>query len=249
MNDEIITGIHSISHALLNPKRSHMKLFLGNSGVGELDRSKKELGFSVDNLEVDRVGDSALQDQASKEFKKRDFTYQRVPSNMFLISQQLEQKHAGQLYGGIEEGAYKKMLCLDQITDVHNIGAIFRTASFYGVDAIVLSRKGEFRLPPSFFRISSGAREYIDLIKVPNLSRTLTKVAELGTYCLGFSEHESSSSGEAKGPTCLVMGSEDKGLSNAVQRCLENFVCLEAKGSIKSLNVSVAAAIGMEKFF
>ncbi|MAF76588.1 MAG: hypothetical protein CME60_00400, partial [Halobacteriovoraceae bacterium] len=47
---------------------------------------------------------------------------------------------------------------------------------------------------------------------------------------------------------CLVMGAEDTGLSNATRRVLEKFVSLTPQGQIKSLNVSVAAALSMEKF-
>ena len=48
---------------------------------------------------------------------------------------------------------------------------------------------------------------------------------------------------------CLVLGSEEKGLSNATLRLLDRKVKFVAQGKIHSLNVSIASAIAMEHFF
>jgi 23S rRNA (guanosine2251-2'-O)-methyltransferase len=48
---------------------------------------------------------------------------------------------------------------------------------------------------------------------------------------------------------CLVLGAEDKGLSSAVTRIMDDMVALIPSGPIKSLNVSVAAAIAMDRIF
>jgi 23S rRNA (guanosine2251-2'-O)-methyltransferase len=177
---------------------------------------------------------------------------QRVPSNIFLKAEALETLTLNELYKKVEGQDSFRALMLDQVTDVHNLGAIMRTAAFYNIDCVIYGKKGEERLSPGFFRVASGATEYLPLVQAGNLSKLLRKFDELGVECVGLAEeadsHDSPSASETSGKLCLVMGAEETGLSNAVRRSIEKFVSLPARGPIKSLNVSVAAALAMEKF-
>ena len=140
---------------------------------------------------------------------------------------------------------------MDQVTDVHNGAAILRTASFFGVDCVLVAMKGNFGRSPTFSRIASGSIEHVKIIKVASLPKTLNKLKDKKVLCIGLSEH----AGAELEPinydysTCLVLGAEDVGLSNAVSRVLDKNVSLRARGEIKSLNVSVASAIAMEKIW
>ena len=178
-----------------------------------------------------------------------DYKYQRIPSNVFLVANTLEELGIAFLYNEIETKPGRKILCLDQVTDTQNAAAILRTAAFFGIDYLLVSYKGSFGVGPSFSRNASGALEYIPIVKGAALPRTLTKLKELGVTCIGFSEHASGEMEVGEGHTCLVLGAEDKGLSSAVTRILDQTVALESQGPIKSLNVSVAAALAMNKFF
>ena len=83
------------------------------------------------------------------------------------------------------------------------------------------------------------------------MSRIVSKLSELGVETVGLSEHAENTLGEHDEPAahCLVLGTEETGLSNAVKRKVDRWVKLESQGHIKSLNVSVAAAVSMEKVF
>ena len=85
-----------------------------------------------------------LQEEAQQIFMDLDFEYQRVPSQIFLVASPLPVLDSGELVNMIEKKEHWKILCLDQITDVHNGAAILRSASFYGVDALVFSSKNTF---------------------------------------------------------------------------------------------------------
>ncbi|MBT4793026.1 MAG: RNA methyltransferase, partial [Halobacteriovoraceae bacterium] len=185
-------------------------------------------------------------------FRDLDLEYQRVPSGVFLICSALEVHDVSVLYKAVETKENLKILCLDQVTDVHNAAAILRTASFYGVDYVVIPDKRSFGLTPSFFRIASGATEFVPLVGVSKLTRTMVKLKELGVNCLALSEHvkgELAPKQFEKQSTCLVFGREDVGISNAVLRVVDNHISLKSLGDTKSLNVSIAAAITMEKCF
>lgn len=243
-NFDIIMGKHSISTVFrLNTRRVDC-LYATDDGLQEL---RKEVKIPKD-VKIKLLAPHALQEEAKRYFSELNFEYTRVPSGLFLKVNAFDWTSIDQCYEDILKNDKIKILCLDQITDVHNGAAILRSASFYGVDYIVFSSKKHFGFAPNFYRIASGATESLKLIAVANLSRFLRKISESGVHVIGLSEHAEDGLEQAlHTKTALVVGSEDKGISNAVMRCLDEKLALKSLGDIKSLNVSVAAAIGMER--
>ncbi len=251
MDFDIVIGIHSIAELLRAKRRRILHVYASEESLDEL---KKREGISKNEIPADKLVLRAthdVQEEAKKWYKKADYEYQRVPSNIFVIAEPVPAKDLNWLYDEMIKRDSFKLLVLDQVTDVHNGAAIMRTAAFYGVDAIMLSSRSTFGVGPGFNRIASGAVEYMEVVKVSALPKTLTKLSEMGVQIIGFSEHAKDSLNTIKvqNKTCLVLGAEDFGLSNAVERLLTTIVALKPQGKIKSLNVSVAAAVAMEKIF
>ena len=246
---DLVIGIHSIAAAIKNDQRTLYKL------VGTAD-SIKELKKQVripDDLKITTLNSHKVQEEAKSYFKELGIEYHRVPSSLFLIASELE-IHSIPYLNDLLKKDHLKIICLDQVTDVHNAGAILRTASFYGVDAVVVPDRKSFGLTPSFFRIASGAAEYVPLIGVSKLTKTITKLQDAGVLCLALSEHAKGDLDLAqiksnKNGVAIVLGREDVGISNAVLRLIKNNISLDSMGDIKSLNVSIAAAVTMEKCF
>ena len=245
----LIIGIHSIIAALENPNRSIYKLVGTEDAIEEI--SKKT---SLEKIKVELCSTHKVQEEAKVYFKQLNLEYHRVPSGVFLLASELEIQGPKFLYDLIYSKTHSKILCLDQITDVHNAAAIIRTASFYGVDAVVIPDKKSFGLTPSFFRIASGAAEFVPLVGVSKLTKTVTKLLTEDVLVLALSEHAKgdltpSEYGKFEKGLCLILGKEDVGISNAVLRLVDHHISLNSFGKIKSLNVASAAAISMEKCF
>lgn len=254
MEFDLIVGVHSIAAALKNPKRNIYRLILTDEGEADLIQRGNVSKIELSNFPVERVSGHKVQELAKSYYRQKNLEYQRVPSQMFLIASEVEILGPAELYAIADNGPFR-ILCLDQITDVHNAGAIIRTAAFYGIDAVVFPGKKSFGFTPSFFRIASGAAEHVQLIAANNLSRVIKKLNELNVTTIGLSEHakrpferKSTNSSSAE-RVCLVLGKEDTGISNAVLRQVQYDLSLKAKGEILSLNVASAAAISMEKCF
>ena len=248
---DLIVGVHSIVAALKNSQRNIYKIVLSDEGEEELIQrgniSKQELS----QFPIEKVSGHKVQELAKNYYKEKKLEYQRVPSQAFLVASEIAVLGPAELYSLTEIGPIK-ILCLDQITDVHNAAAIIRTASFYGVSAVVFPGKKSFGFTPSFFRIASGAAESVKLVSANNLSRVVSKLNELNVVTVGLSEHAANPFNKELVNTeklCLVLGKEDTGISNAVMRQVQFQLCLESQGDIKSLNVASAAAISMEKCF
>ena len=245
---DLIFGLHSISAALTNPRRVHQKLVATDEGLVELQR-KHRINPKNLNVKVELLSSHALQEQAKKLCMHLDLDFTRVPSGVYLHTSPLETYTIQDFLKNPEA----RLLALDQITDVHNGAAILRSACFYGVNGVLVPSEKSFGLTPSFYRIASGAVEYVNLIRVNSLSRAVGQLNEAGYLTVGLSEHSS----ENLNPTdlrqekkiCLLLGAEETGLSNAVARLVQKNMSLPSQGEIKSLNVASAAAIAMEKCF
>jgi 23S rRNA (guanosine2251-2'-O)-methyltransferase len=250
---ELIIGIHSIVSALKNSQRSNFKIYMTEEGKQELLKKAQMSPSQLKSIPHEMLSGHRLQEVAKTYFKKLDLEFQRIPSQIFLITTPLESYDAAWLYDQVIQNKNLKILCLDQITDVHNGAAILRTASFYGVDIVILPSKKSFGLTPSFYRIASGATEFLNLVQVNSLPKTISKLKELEVTLIALTEHSPQPITDeilnSASNLCLVLGQEETGISNAVLRLIDYQLGLISKGEIKSLNVSVAAAIAMEKSF
>lgn len=251
LESEIIIGLHGIKAALENPRRHLLRWIATEEGVMDFN---KRTGKNVKSFpfKIELVASHKLQEEAQKEFLKRQLEFQRVPSQMFAIFEALETLEFEELKRIITSSDNLKILALDQISDVHNGAAILRTAAFYGIDIVLLPQEKSFSLTPSFYRIASGAPEYLKFYRTPHLSRTLGQLKDLGVKLIGLSEHAESaidSSVLNSDKMALVLGAEDVGLSNAVKRQMDDLLAIKPRGIIKSLNVSTAAAVALQICF
>lgn len=245
MNKDLIIGIHSIKAALENPNRASLELFTTKE-------KKSEFGQIKENVKINLHSTHQVQELAKGFARELEHEIQRVPGQSFLLADTLPELEASELYELINSQSLKRLLALDQVSDVHNAGAIVRTASFYGVDAIILPNQKSFGMPPAFFRNASGGIEDLKIVRSSSLSKTLNRLKGKGCTLVGLSEHADTELGSLKSsdaPLCLILGKEETGISNAVMRTLDYQMALRPQGLIRSLNVSVAAAVAMEQLF
>jgi 23S rRNA (guanosine2251-2'-O)-methyltransferase len=139
------------------------------------------------------------------------------------------------------------VLVLDQITDPHNVGAIFRSAAAFAVAAIVTTARHSPEATGVLAKAASGALEHVPLVTVQNLARAMASLKERGFLLIGLD-----STGEAdlatlplRRPLALVLGAEGKGLRQLTRETCDRVARLDLPGAIQSLNVSNAAAVAL----
>jgi len=144
-----------------------------------------------------------------------------------------------------EEGRDPFVLMLDRVTDVRNFGAIARTAYAAGADAIVIPNRGSALINGDAMKTSAGALSLINVCRVENMKDAIDFLKASGLRVLGFTEkaHESFWQADLTGPICVMMGSEDDGISPAYMSRLDGHLMIPMPGDIDSLNVSVATGI------
>lgn len=149
-------------------------------------------------------------------------------------------------------------LCLDEITDPQNLGAVIRSAYFLGATGVLICSKNSAPLSGVVSKASAGALEKMTIYSCRSLPTTLNDAVSKGWAVIGACADEESIPCEdydLKGPTILVMGSEGYGLRTSVRRaCSASIRISRAPGGhsqgyedalheVDSLNVSVATGI------
>ena len=144
-----------------------------------------------------------------------------------------------------EKGKAPLIVVLDGVTDVHNIGAIARTALCMGVDALVLPTQGSAALAGAAMKTSAGALATLPICRVADLSKALRYLQESGLTILAC--HAQAAQVLYKIdltlPIALILGGEDAGIAEKHLRLATHHICIPMQGPIASFNVSVAAGI------
>ena len=136
-------------------------------------------------------------------------------------------------------------LALDNLQDPHNVGAIFRSAAFFGVQGIVVTKDRSAPLNGAVYDVATGGVEHVPFTLVPNLARAVAVAKESGLWVLGTSEHAADdvSQVDRGRPWLLIVGNEEKGMRRLTTEHCDSVCRITPLGEVTSLNVSVATGI------
>ena len=139
------------------------------------------------------------------------------------------------------------VLALDGVTDPHNLGAAARTADAAGAAALVIRRHRGAGLGAIAVKASAGALLLLPVARVANIARALGRLKEAGFWVVGLDDSAAATIATPRpsGRLALVVGSEGEGLSRLVGEACDEVLAIPMRGRVASLNVSVAAAVGL----
>jgi TrmH RNA methyltransferase len=151
------------------------------------------------------------------------------------------------------------LLLLDRVSNANNVGAIVRTAAFFGVRSIVVADHPAQALPgEAAWRVAEGGMEFVDFYRVPALAEFCTELKRshflLGTSLTGQQlspakvKARDLAGGKAR-PLAIILGNEEKGISPALASLCDRLVKIPGADTVESLNVSAAAAVLCWEFF
>ena len=149
------------------------------------------------------------------------------------------------LAGLLDQTADPLLLILDGITDPHNLGACLRTADAAGAHAVIIPKDRAATLDSVARKVAAGAAEFIPVVSVTNLARTLEALKRRGIWIVGTEGEAAQSlySADFKRPVALVLGAEGSGMRRLTREKCDFLVRIPMAGHMESLNVSVAAGI------
>lgn len=227
-------GLHAVRDALLNPKREKVRLILTRNAA-------------------DRLGDAVEQGGLTPEIADpRKFPAVLDPGSVHQGAA-LEAKPLdwGPLDALVMEGeGVPVVLCLDRVTDPHNVGAILRSAEVFGARAVIAPQRHAAPETGALAKTASGALERQPYLRVGNLAATMERLRDMGFALIGL-EGEATTNLEdalqqiAGRPVALVLGAEGPGLREKTRATCDILAKIEYPGAFGSLNVSNAAAVSL----
>ncbi|MGI8705987.1 MAG: TrmH family RNA methyltransferase [Sphingomicrobium sp.] len=221
-------GRHAVAAALDNSKRNVVKAWATREAAAHMQFPDEVAVTFADVADLGRLvpGDSPHQ-------------------GVVIEAEPLEEVWLDEVLSTAPERAV--LLVLDQVTDPHNVGAIFRSAAAFGAIAIVTQDRHSPLESGTLAKAASGALEIVPWVRSVNLARALGEIAEADFWRIGLAGDADALLKDALGPkrVALVLGAEGAGLRpNSRDHC-DALARLPIGGAVESLNVSNAAAIAL----
>jgi 23S rRNA (guanosine2251-2'-O)-methyltransferase len=226
-----IYGKHSAVEAMKNTKRKIIEIFCTENIYSEhLDLVQKFEFHITNNIEIDNILEEKVNHQGilvkTQELAKSDFSSIDLNKDKSLI------------------------IVLDNVTDPQNVGAIIRNASSFNADAIITSKTNSVLENSIICKVSTGAIEKVNLIRLPNIIHALDFLKNNGYWIIGLDGHAENPINVPylKGKIVLVLGSEGEGLRKLVKEKADILYKIPIS-NIESLNVSSASAIAIYAYY
>jgi len=142
------------------------------------------------------------------------------------------------------------LVALDNITDTRNLGAVIRSTAAFGGHGVLIPERRSASITAVAWRTSAGAAARLPVARATNLNRTLLDWASSGLQLVGLDAggDVSLDDYDGTGPTCIVVGSEGKGLSRLVRENCDSILSIPIASEVESLNASVAAGVVLSEF-
>jgi TrmH RNA methyltransferase len=141
-------------------------------------------------------------------------------------------------------------IALDRVRNPYNVGAVVRSAAFFGLEAVILGAPAPHPgLAPTAVRVAEGGAEEVRLARTTDLADTLARVRARGVRVVGADAHATRDAlaFDFERPLVVVVGNEREGLADRVRAQCDDLVVIRGSGRVESLNVAVAAGALMAR--
>lgn len=139
---------------------------------------------------------------------------------------------------------YPLIVILDHIEDPHNFGAIIRSCEAFDVDAIIIPNDRSVDITSTVVKVSVGTIEKVKIIKVVNIVNAIKKLKDNGYWIVGTDMSGTNyTTIDYKTKIAVVIGNEGRGISRLVSENCDYLAKIPMKGTVNSLNASVACGI------
>ncbi len=230
-SQDLIWGSHAALAALNNPGRHIKEVLITPAAARRLTLPAGVSALEVEPAELDRlIGDAAHQGIAVRANPPKDVRVEDIASP-----------------------ASGLIIVLDQVTDPHNVGAIFRLCAAFGARGLIMQDRKAPPLSGATAKVAVGCVETVPHALVSNIANTLLDLRERGWIVTGLAGEGALNITQAlalpKNATekanVIVMGAEGPGLRPRVRQCCDHLAHIPMPGGAESLNVSTAAAVAM----
>lgn len=141
-------------------------------------------------------------------------------------------------------------LIMDQLNDVHNIGAIIRSCAAFNVTSVIVPKHDFPEETAAMVKSAAGNYEYIDFYQVGNINETIKILKSYDYWVAGLAEGSNNKITDINkfNKLALVIGSEGSGIRPLVQKNCDLLLNIPINNKVESLNASNAVAIALYEY-
>lgn len=146
-----------------------------------------------------------------------------------------------------EVQALDPLVVLDCLQDPQNLGAILRSACFFGAAGALIPKDRSAAVTAAVIKIAAGATAALPVFRATNLARTLDELKAAGLWVVGLDLEgpQSLYDLDLTMPLALVVGNEQRGLRRLIRDRCDLLANIPGSGKIQSLNAANAAAVAL----
>lgn len=227
-------GLHAVRDALSNPRRQKLRLILTRNAADRLADAVRDGGLEPEIADPRKfpapIDPGSVHQGAALEVKALDW---------------------GRLEDLVTRGEGRPVVvCLDRVTDPHNVGAILRSAEVFGAQAVIAPARHSAPETGALAKTASGALERQPYLRVGNLAAAMERLRDIGFVLIGLDGQagvtlESALEDAGDRPIALVLGAEGPGLREKTKETCDILAKIPFATDFGSLNVSNAAAVSL----
>lgn len=245
--ENVIFGIHPVREAI-EAGIGIEKIYFRKSAGEQLSPGDRAHVGAADALREQAVeADIHIQEVPVEKLDRltRNGNHQGVAAVVAAIAYKEINGLAEELESCIAAGEAPLVVVMDSVTDIRNFGAIARSAECAGAAALIMPAKNSAPVNAEAIKSSAGALTLLPVSRVGSLKGAIALLKNIGMQCVAATEKSNTLIYEADltGPTVIVMGAEDRGISREVLNLCDVQAGIPLVGRIESLNVSAAAAV------
>ncbi len=231
----VIEGRREISLAVAGPVKS------GRAGAKQFNWAGVEIvnlfycaDYAKQKLEM---ADEKIIEVSKKVFEK--ISYRENPDGLLAVAKIKELK-----LENIKLSASPLLIILEAVEKPGNLGAILRTADAVGADAVIINDAGTDIYNPNVIRASQGTAFTVPMvISLVKQTKEFCRKYKIKIFATTPSAKLDYVDADYKGGCAILLGAEDKGLSQEWLKAADEKIKITMHGRIDSLNVSVSAAV------
>ncbi len=237
MEEEIIIGRNAVAEALLSGltiSKIYILYSAHGGSLNEIYSLAKRQGVSISRVD-------------SKQFAEFTMNLRRGESAQGIVAivSKVKFESIESIVDAASRNRYPFLLVLDRIQDPQNFGAILRSAAFFGVDGVIISKDQQAPINETVIKASAGGAFHIRIARENNLHQTIMSLKQKG-YWIAASVVKaplSISEIDFRVPVAVVIGNEGSGVKRILRDKSDIIFSIPQLGKMSSLNVSVATGV------
>ena len=234
-HDFYIYGRNAILEQLQNNPKNLKRIMIKD---GLKDRAFEEIRKLA---QANRISIQTTDEKEITKLLKDEVSHQGI----IALSKPFEYTNFDEWTATINESDLATVIILDHIQDVSNLGAIIRSATAAGVDAIIVAELNQAPITSAVYKTSAGTVGIIPVIQVGNLNQIIEKLKKKGFWVVGLGMGGSTGLWDYKfdTPTAVVIGGEGDGMREKTGEHCDVILSIPMENGVESLNASVSSAL------